>query len=164
MTRAILVLACLLVLALALCGMWVGWRQRAERQASLGSLPPMPTGLGQLRLGPHSGLYVGTTVADRWQDRVVAAGLGRRATASASLHDSGVVIDREGEPPVFLPSEALVGARLGAGLAGKVTGAGGLLVLTWRLGDAVLDTGFRADDKASYPTWVGAIDVMVTAR
>jgi hypothetical protein len=35
-----------------------------------------------------------------------------------------------------------------------VTGAGGLLVLRWRLGEHEVDTGFRADDKSVYPSWV----------
>lgn len=164
MIRAILVLSCVLALALALYGMWLGWRHRGERQSELTPLPDSPTELGRLLVGPHTGLYVGTTVAGNWQERVVAAGLGRRAAASASLYDTGVLVDRDGEPALFLPAGTLRDAALAAGLAGKVTGAGGLLVFTWQLGDAVLDTGFRADDKASYPAWVAAVRGMVVAR
>ena len=62
---------------------------------------------------------------------------------------------------MFLPVRNLVGARLATGLAGKVVGAGGLLVVSWRLGEAELDTGFHPDDKAAYPDWVRAINAEV---
>lgn len=48
-------------------------------------------------------------------------------------------------------------------LAGKVIGEGGLLVISWRLGDVLLDTGFRADDKTAHPAWVRDINAEVTA-
>ena len=75
-----------------------------------------------------------------------------------TLHASGLLIDRAGSTPVFVPRSDLLGARLAPGLAGKVVGEGGLLVVRWRLGDAELDTGVRADDKTSYPQWVRMIE------
>ncbi|MGH8963038.1 MAG: transporter [Jatrophihabitantaceae bacterium] len=160
MTRAWLVVICLLLLALALLGMWRGWRNRAARQSDLADLPAVPSDLGAATLATLAGLYVGTTFASSWQDRVVHRGLGRRASATATLYPSGVRIDRVGAGPIFLPAAAIVGARLAPGLAGQVVGAGGLLVITWRLGDAELDTGLRADDKAAYPDWVRAINAL----
>ena len=53
--------------------------------------------------------------------------------------------------------------RLAPGLAGKVVGARGLLVVRWRLADWVLDTGFRADDERGYPDWLRAIAGLVLA-
>jgi len=158
--RALLTLLCALALGLALVGLRVGWRNRANRQASLGALPPIPAlGAALLR---QDGVYIGTTFATSWQDRVVHRGLGLRANATATLHAEGVLLDREGAEAIFVPVGDVVAARLAPALAGKVMGAGGLLVIQWRLGDAVLDTGFRADDKTSYPAWVRAINEMVT--
>lgn len=154
MTRALLVLACVVFVLLLLTGMWLGWRNRARRQSRLPDLPAVPSALGAQRLEPATGLYVGTTFASSWQDRVVHAGLGRRAEATLALYDSGAVIDRAGAAPVFVPADDLLDARLAPALAGKVMGAGGLLVLRWRLGENELDTGFRADDKSVYPSWV----------
>jgi len=154
MTRALLVLACVVFVLLLLTGMWLGWRNRARRQSGLPDLPAVPSALGAQRLEPATGVYVGTTFASSWQDRVVHAGLGRRAEATLALYDSGAVIDRAGAAPVFVPARDLLDARLAPALAGKVMGAGGLLVLRWRLGQNELDTGFRADDKSVYPSWV----------
>jgi hypothetical protein len=104
-----------------------------------------------------SGLYVGSTVATRWQDRVVAHGLGRRAAATVRLGAAGVLIDRQGAAAIFIPRDELIDARLEPALAGKVVGRGGLLVLRWRHGDTELDSGIRADDKTEYPVWVRTI-------
>ncbi len=163
MTRLLLVLACVLLIALLLLGMRLGWRNRMMRQATLPGLPAIPDSLGEPLLLPMTGLYVGTTFASSWQDRVVHAGLGERAEATARLYDSGVLIERQGSDPVFVPRADVTGARLAPGLAGKVVGAGGLLVIGWRLGDAQLDTGLRADDKTVYPDWVRALNAKVEA-
>ncbi len=160
--RAVLVLICLALVVLALFGMRRGWRNRLARQAQLPSLPAVPPDLGPPRLR-NTGLYVGSTFAGSWQDRVVHGGLGEPADAAASLHDRGVLIERQGSPTVFVPQELCRGARLAPGLAGKVVGEGGLLVLRWRLGEAELDTGFRADDKTTYPEWVHAINGKASA-
>jgi hypothetical protein len=164
MTRVWLVLICLALVVLALVGMWIGWRNRERRQGDLPELPSPPADLGARRLDALDGEYVGTAYASSWQDRVVHGGLGMRSGASLALHETGVLLERDGSAPLFLPAAAITGARLAPGLANKVVGTGGLLVISWRLGDAQLDTGFRADDKSSYPRWVRAIEMTVGAR
>jgi hypothetical protein len=162
MTRLELVLGCVLLFLLALAAMRLGWRNRADRQADLPPLPAVPAGSERLPdlAPPLTGLYVGSTAATRWQDRIVAHRLGERAAATARLSAAGVLIARQGSPDVFLPADRLIDARLEPALAGKVVGAGGLLVLRWRLGDRLLDTGLRADDKTGYPVWLTAIGTL----
>ena len=159
MTRLWLVLSCVAVLALALLGMWLGWRNRRRRQSYLPALPELPSELGTPSLSA-TGLYVGTTFATSWQDRVVHDGLGARAAGSATLYPSGLVIERDGARPVFVPKGDLVDVRVAPGLAGKVMGDGGLLVARWRLGETELDTAFRADDKSSYPDWIRSLTAL----
>jgi hypothetical protein len=161
--RVLLVLVCLAVLVAALWGMRVGWRHRAARQHGLGPLPKPPAELGPPMLA-ESGLYVGTTSAQSWQDRIVVHGLGRRAAATAALFPVGLVIDRVGDPTIYLPAASIIEGRLAPGLAGKVVGARGLLVVRWRLGDWVLDTGLRADDERRYPELLRAIAGLVPAQ
>lgn len=157
MTRWTLVAALVLLFVLAVAGMWLGWRHRGRRQDWLPELPAAPDALGADLAAPLSGLYVGTTVAARWQDRIVARGLGARAGSVARLTETGALIQRQGSTPIFLPAGQLIDARLEPALAGKVVGQGGLLVLRWRLGEQDLDTGIRADDKTEYPAWITAI-------
>jgi len=161
--RLLLVLVCLAVLVAALCGMWVGWRHRAGRQHGLGSLPDPPVELGRPIIPGESGLYIATTSARSWQDRIVVHGLGRRSAATATLFRAGLVIDRIGDSVIYVPAASIIEGRLAPGLAGKVVGARGLLVVRWRLGDWVLDTGFRADDERRYPDWLRAIAGLVPA-
>lgn len=158
MIRFLLVLACVLAIGLSLAGMWLGWRNRGLRQVDLPELPAVPDALSETRLPVLSGLYIGSTYARSWQDRIVAHDLGLRATVDVSLHDEGVLLEREGTSAIFLPVASIQSARLEAGLAGKVVGEGGLLVINWLLGDTELDTGLRADDKSAYPSWVRAIN------
>ena len=94
-----------------------------------------------------TGLYVSTTTAGNWQDRIVAQGLGRRAAGAVRLSAEGVCIEREGESDIFVPAADLVAVGTAPGIAGKVMGmADGVLIIRWSLGDATLDSGFRADD------------------
>lgn len=161
MTRLLLVLATVAVFALAMWGMRRGWLARGRRQGDLEAPPAAPADLGAPMLEPLAGLYVGSTMAGSWQDRIVAGGLGVRADATAGLYGKGVVIERQGSEPVFIPAGSILEASLAPGLAGKVVGAGGLLVIRWQLGGEQIDTGLRADDKTRYPEWVAALKGLV---
>ena len=66
------------------------------------------------------------------------------------MHPEGVLFDRAGAGPVFIPAGRLTGVRQESGMAGKFVEKDGLLVLSWMLGSRELDSGFRtrrADDK-----------------
>ena len=49
--------------------------------------------------------------------------------------------------------------RTDRGVAGTVRSKDGMVVVTWRLGDRVVDTGFRADAAADHAT---VLDGLVT--
>jgi len=156
-TRLELVLACVVLFVLLLLGMRWGWRNRGRRQSDLPALPARPAAIGPDLVPAITGLYVGSTVATQWQNRIVVHGLGVRADCTARLSAQGVLIERQGAEDLFIPTGELVDARLEPALAGKVVGRGGLLVLRWHLGPQLLDTGIRADDRTVYPAWVTAI-------
>lgn len=138
------------VVALAWAGMSWGWRRRRARQVDLAAPSAPPAEPGEVRASA-SGLYVGSAMAGDWLDRVVAHGLGARADAELSAHDDGLLLDRAGHAPLWVPRADVLAARRDTGLAGKVTETGGLLVWTWRLGGTEIDSGIRpryADDAA----------------
>ena len=156
-------------------GMWRGWRKRA-RKHDLPELEPV-SGTGTEPALEASARYFGTTVAGDWLDRVVARGLGARSGCRLSLFPDGLDVHRPGAS-FRIPARALIGARVAKGLAGKVIPPHGLLVVTWRHGDYVLDTGFRLTDVsgarpviAGHPpdnsveerhqTWIRAIEAIV---
>jgi hypothetical protein len=148
--RTALTLATLLVVALLYLLMLRGWRSRQRRQGDLPPPPAAPASDGGVLAGATPGLFVGTTYTGAWLDRVAVHGLGHRAAGWLSVRADGVLIEREGMSDLHLPFQALLGAAPGTALAGKVMGPEGLLLLDWRLGEALLTSGFRGDDHAQH--------------
>ncbi|MCX6500481.1 MAG: hypothetical protein NTU93_17055 [Arthrobacter sp.] len=139
----------LVVAALAMIG--IGWRNRLRRQADVEPLPPVPAELGAPLAGAD-GQYVASTTAGDWLDRIAVHRLGLRTNAELSVHPEGVLFDRSGAGPVFIPAGRLTGVRQESGMAGKFVEKDGLLVVSWMLGSRELDTGFRtrrAEDKTT---------------
>lgn len=157
MERFILVLIVLAFFLLAVWGMRVGWRRRARSQSAV--VPPFPQppeDLGEPEL-EATGLYVSTTTAGDWQDRIVTRGMGLRGRAVLRRRPGGVEVDRAGAPGFWIPEESITGVRRGSAIAGKVMGSDSILILTWRLGDVELDTGFRGDDDSVYEQWFASL-------
>lgn len=163
--RIAVMLALLALVVVGWWGMWRGWRHRLARQHELPAPlpPPAPEQRGQVVAGPTEGLYVSTTVAGRWMERIAAHGLGVRSAATLTVTDAGVVIDRVGAPGLLVPADALTGVSLRRGIAGKTPGRTSIVVLTWALGgpDGLLvDTGFQprhAADRARLLDTIGAL-------
>jgi hypothetical protein len=140
-----------------------GWKRRSQQQVELiGTLPAMPDMPGAAVLSPTRGMYVGCTLAPDWLNRVTVDDLGYRSKAVLTRYPEGILLERSGTGPIWIPQESITGVRTERGLAGKVLpGAGsgtdtggGILVIRWRLPSGTeIDTGFRGDDRAVYPEW-----------
>lgn len=118
-----------------------GWRGRQERTANaVGELPTAPVSLGTARTAPFDGVYVGTTLAGEWLERIAGQGLGSRASGTVQLYDAGIVVVRQGTSDVYIPLERLDGARFDRGVAGKVGDPERLVVVTWHL-EVPVDSG-----------------------
>ncbi len=130
-----------------------GWRHRADRQAEIiGDLPPMPDLLGPAVIPPASGLYVGSTVAPTWLERINVGDLGYRCKAVLTRYPEGVLLERSGAAEIFVPEASITGVRVETAMAGKV--GPGILVIRWRLPSGTeIDTGFRGDDRRDYTAW-----------
>ncbi|GGC82699.1 hypothetical protein GCM10011512_06840 [Tersicoccus solisilvae] len=136
---AVVLLVVALVVVFAL--MRRGWLARQRRQGDL----PAPHRSGDLgaSIAAADGMYVVTTTAGDWLDRVAVHGLGVRTAAALSVHPGGVLISRRGADDVVIPAADLESVTTTSGMAGKFVERDGLLVLTWRLGPRRVDTGFR---------------------
>lgn len=151
------VVGLLLLVALVYWLMRQGWKWRAALQSTdLPAPEPPPAAPGEARLA-FTGRYHGSTHAGRWLERIVAHGLGVRSRAEVTLTERGVAVARPGAGDFLIPADAVLGARLDKGIAGKVLTEGGLLVITWRLGERTLDSGFRSDLAADHAAWVEAL-------
>lgn len=134
------ILAVVLVAALFTM-MGIGWRNRSRRQRDVPGLPAVPE-LGEAVVGVE-GQYVCTTTEGDWLDRITAQGLGLRTSAVLTVYPEGVLITRSGAAQLFIAGNVLTGVRRESGMAGKFVERGGLLVLSWVLGERPVDTGFR---------------------
>ncbi len=150
----------------ALWGMRAGWVRRGARTAeAVPALPAVPAdgdpSLGAPTTEPIEAVYVSSTVAGDWLERVVARDLGVRSGAVVQVFGGGIRIDRDGAADLFVPAGALVAVGTAPGMAGKYVGGEGLVVLTWQVpGGARLDTGLRTrrtQDRAVLLAAAGAL-------
>jgi len=151
--RLVPVLLLLLLFIAVLSAMAWGWRRRGRSQQHLPA--PSDRSLEQLdehsAHGPVDAIYVDTVLAEQPLERVVAHGLGQRARARVTVGDGGSWrIERDGAPHLTIPAADLAEITSGPGMAGKFIGGDGLLVLRWRLGDQLLDTGLRLARRADH--------------
>lgn len=140
-----------------------GWKARARRQMDLlGELPALPDLLGSATVAPTRGLYVGSTLAPNWLERIAAGDLGYRSKAVLTRYPEGILLERSGATPIWIPQDAITDIRTERGLAGRVIPGGrnktespdGILAIRWRLPSGTeIDTGFRGDDRRDYARW-----------
>ncbi|MFC8534328.1 hypothetical protein ACFUJY_10300 [Streptomyces sp. NPDC057249] len=136
-----------------------GWKWRGNLQSDLPAPATAPAGSADgEKLLTLSGRYHASTTAGQWLDRIVAHGLGTRSRVELTLTAEGLDVVRPGASDFFVPAADLRGARTEKALAGKVLPEGGLLVITWALGDRLIDSGFRSDHSAEHPVWVDAVN------
>ena len=166
--RILLTLIVLAVIALGIWGMRRGWLARERRQADLPTPPEVPAHVAAdvaaeaPTVAGVPGTYVATTSTGDLLDRIVVHGLGNLGRADLYLRTDGVLIDRVGEPLLWIPQDHLRDVRLGSGQAQKAYEAGGLILITWQLGGRHLDTGFRADDAAQHTATAAALSALLT--
>ena len=154
------------LIGIAIRRMLRGWKHRAERQADLiGALPAVPDLLNPAVIPPARGLYLGCTIAPDWLERVNVDDLGYRCKAVLTRYPEGILVERSGTGPIWIPAASVVAVRTERGLAGKVLptsraggeSPGGILVIRWRLPSGTeVDTGFRGEDRRGYGQWTAA--------
>jgi hypothetical protein len=132
-----------------------GWRRRGEHQAELiGSLPDVPETVGEAMVTTR-GLYVGSTLAPAWNERITAGDLGYRSKAVLTRYPEGIMLERIRAKPIWIPQESITAIRTERGIAGKVAARNGILAIRWRLPLGVeIDTGFRANNRDEYSDWL----------
>jgi len=160
--RLVLVGVMVALIGLVLLAMRRGWRARGARQ---GDIPaPASEGLDGITFGPVPGVFVGSSTAGDWLDRIVVHDLGVRSRADLLAGPAGVLLSREGARDVFVPRSALRSVRSDRGVAGKAYERDGVLVLTWDLGGRLVDTGFRADAVADQADALVALGSLADER
>lgn len=153
--RIALTVGVLATLGVVLALMRLGWAQRGRRQSDISPLPlvpdlPNPVDSSERQPAPGAvdvrAKYIGATRAGDWLDRIVVHGLGVPSAATVTVTSHGIWIVRAGAPDVFVAVSELVGVRHDRAIAGRVHETEGVLVITWRHGDQLIDLGLRVRD------------------
>ena len=159
---ALLIIAALLAVMIAffIRQMMRGWLHRAQRQAEMiGTLPPLPDTVGSAIVPATKGLYVGSTIAPSWQDRIAVGDLGFRSKAVLTRYPEGIMLQRTGTGPIWIPEESITAIRTERGIAGKALTHDGILAIRWKLPSGTeIDTGFRGDDRRDLVKWTGEVE------
>ena len=143
------------VIAVVIQLMMRAWQRRAQQQAELiGALPDVPEQVSSATITTR-GVYVGCTVEPAWSERITAGDLGYRSKAVLSRHPEGILVQRIRAQPIWIPEESIAAIRTERGIAGKVAARNGILAIRWRLPSGVkIDTGFRANNRDEYVSWL----------
>ena len=144
--------------------MFAGYRGRALRQRTE---LPRPIGSKDWKGLRDSleGVYVSTTDAENALDRIAAHGLGARSAVALGFVDEGVGFLRQGARSFVVPAADIVGVGHGPGMVGKWIGKEkGLVVLRWRLGDRVVDTGVKPRHPAEGARFAEQVEELVRSR
>jgi hypothetical protein len=143
------------VIAVVMQLMMRGWRRRGEQQDEMiGTLPEVPHEVGAASLTLR-GLYVGSTLAPAWNERVTAGDLGYRSKAVLTRYPEGIMVERIRAKPIWIPQDSISAVRTERGIAGKVASRNAILAIRWRLPSGVeIDTGFRANNRGEYSGWL----------
>lgn len=143
--RILLIALIVALIALAVWGMRVGWRNRQRRQADI----PAPLAAGEsgydVWQAQAPGVFIGTSRAGDWLDRIAVHDLGVRSRATCHVGEGGVWFEREGARGVFIPRVQIVGVRIDRGVAATVRSVDSVIVVTWNLGNTTIESGFRPD-------------------
>jgi hypothetical protein len=151
--------AVLVVAGLAAALVLSAVRRTVRRQeAGLPPLPDCPPATAPLLAEPAR--YLGTTYAPSTVRRFSGHGLLGRGAVGLVLDAGGLRVDRDGRP-WCIPAADLRGVEIASHHAGKEVYADKVLVVDWRLGPAVLRSGFVLDE-ATAPGWAEQLRPLVT--
>lgn len=147
------------IMALIFWAMRRGWLARAARQSHIPA-PLTQVGDPSTVLLQVPGRFVGTSIHGDWLDRVVVHDLGIPSKATLQVHAGGLALHRMGARDVAIPREDIVEASLADAVGADVVNNS--IVVTWRLGPVIVDSGFRPDSTAAHAAAMAAINSLLS--
>lgn len=132
----------LLLIALVFLIAWRVYKsvQRRKQEQQLLLPAPWPPA-GGVELGDV--FYASTVFAESPLSRVWAHRLGGRGKAKLFVSESGVSIERVGEPGLLIPKDDLIELTRASATIDKGVEKDGLMVLVWKLGPERVMTNLR---------------------
>lgn len=156
MNRTVFTLIIVAIVVVVFLAMWLAWRARARRDATVLGAVSAPTGAVLEQFDRV--FYVSTTPDGEPLVRVAAPGLRYRGRAQLTIREDGVTIEVDGETPVHLDRAMLRGSSAAGRRVGKAVESGGLGLLLWSTEDRQLESSFRFENAAEQQRFATAID------
>lgn len=157
---AILLAAFVIVLFTVVGRAWLRRTRQAEQAGSLPALPPEIEDREPTAVIP--GMYVATCRHRDHLQRLMAHNLGLRTSATAYVYPDGVLYDRDGADALWVDAAAMVEHGTTSGMVGKFVERDGIVVLSWRFHDQVVDTGMRTKTREGKSEFLNALSTLVT--
>lgn len=129
MTRPLFAAIVVAIVLIVFLGMWIGWRARARRDATIVLSQAAPVGAVVAEFGKV--LYVSTTPAGEPLTRVAVPGLRYRGPAEIAVHEDGVTVQVFGEDEVHFSATRLRGSGSAGRRVGKAVEHDGLALMRW---------------------------------
>ncbi|MEY4434004.1 MAG: hypothetical protein RIR16_44 [Actinomycetota bacterium] len=156
-----LITLALFVIALSLFGAWRGWSSRTRAQQQ--EIPAIPQALEQFGnlVSEVRCLYVATTKSSNHLDRITAHGLAFRGNAELRIFDNGLLITRDGERPIAIPSDKILDVKRSTAVIDKGVETDGLLTIDF---ESELSVHLRVKNQDQVLSTVSAIELLKKKR
>lgn len=146
MSRTLFAAIVVVIVVVVFAAMWFAWRARARRDASVRTAAVAPS--GAILAEFPSVLYVSTTPVGEPLTRVAATGLRYRGRSQVTVHEDGVVVEIDGESPLYFAATQLRGSASAGRRVGKAVENGGLALMRWATDERELESSFRFENKS----------------
>lgn len=157
MSRPVFAIFVIAIIAIALLAMWLGWRARSRRDASVLASAAEPIGAMVAEFARV--FYVSTTPVGEPLVRVAAPGLRYRGWAGVAVREDGVTVSVTGEQPVHFAAEQIRGSGSAGRRVGKAVESDGLALMRWTTDDGrELESSFRFETGADQSRFMEAIE------
>jgi hypothetical protein len=153
----------IVLLLLALLGMYLGWRARQRRQSALPVPDSVPADPGASLFTAET-LYAATTLTGDPLNRIAVRGLGFRGRATVTVTERGVILGIAGTPEVFLPIQTIRSVQRATWTIDRVVESGGLVCISWTLGETDVDSYLRVTETADPAPLIRAIAGILPAK
>lgn len=155
-SRILLTLLVVGVIALSLWGMRRAWLAKSRQFRDL----PQPASAvphgSVATTEPFEARFAGSTVSGQWLNRITVHALGTPRSVVAMVHDDGIVITDDADFTLWISRTAISTIHTGRGIAGDVVEPDGMVIVTWTLGEQLIDTGLRISRHEEHDIFIQA--------
>jgi hypothetical protein len=154
----------MLGIAVVLIGLLVwGWLRRLRRDRGMSApFGEPPAGADVRRVFP--GIHVATTAHGQALERLAIRGLTYRAQGLVTVTDAGLLLELQGQGPIFIGTARIASAAQATVAIDRVVERDGLARVSWRLDDGTTVDSYVRPQEGSARELAAAVDALLPAH